>query len=386
MQGLVPDPALLYGHLLGTVLFCLVFLYLRRESGTVYFGYWSLAWAAEALALLSALRFFASGATVWLSPWAGFEFAFALTLVAAARSQANPQGVRIVGSALTLLLGFPLFLLLVFLTGTGSTFAGYHALHTLVMCGFFLFTYFDAPGIDAPGAKMFRIALILLAVTSWCQASIFFYVHVTGRSPGWASLYVPYHPLVDFALQATLAFAAITMWIGQLNQRVRKVTEELMRLQKRTSRSQDIDSLTGLLNQASLSRRLESQAGFVGAVTVCDLDSFKAVNDRHGHMVGDELLSNIGHLIRSSIRKEDEAFRWGGDEFVIIFYDGNLPMVQARMHQLQERLLKFQVRGLGLLPITMSWGAAEAAGRSLREVLDQADRQMYAMKRANRGV
>jgi diguanylate cyclase (GGDEF)-like protein len=248
-----------------------------------------------------------------------------------------------------------------------------------------VYTYFTAPRMDAPGVKPFRTASILLAVAYCHQTVVFFYIHLTGRSPAGA-LYVPYQDLVDFGLQTTLAFSAISIWVGHLNQRVRGLSEELIRVQKRASRSQDVDSLTGLLNQAALSRRLDSEAGFVGAVTVCDLNNFKAVNDRYGHMVGDKLLSNIGHLIRSSIRQEDEAFRWGGDEFVIIFCDGNLPMVQARMQQLQERLMNFRVRGLGILPITMSWGAAEAAGRSLREVLDQADHGMYAMKRNSHEV
>ena len=56
-------------------------------------------------------------------------------------------------------------------------------------------------------------------------------------------------------------------------------------------------------------------------MTVCDMDNFKDVNDRYGHLVGDEILRNIGNLLQSSIRHEDEAFRWGGDEFVILFHN-----------------------------------------------------------------
>ena len=52
MAGVAPHPVALYVHLLGTALFCFVFLYLRRQSGIVYFGYWGLAWALETVAVI----------------------------------------------------------------------------------------------------------------------------------------------------------------------------------------------------------------------------------------------------------------------------------------------------------------------------------------------
>ena len=88
-----------------------------------------------------------------------------------------------------------------------------------------------------------------------------------------------------------------------------------MDLQQRT----DLDGLTGLLNQAALSRRVEQPAGLDCVAAVCDMDNFKEVNDRYGHLVGDEILRNVGNLLSRSIRHEDEAYRWGGDEFVILF-------------------------------------------------------------------
>jgi diguanylate cyclase (GGDEF)-like protein len=116
-------------------------------------------------------------------------------------------------------------------------------------------------------------------------------------------------------------------------------------------------------------------------VVVCDMDNFKDVNDRYGHLVGDEILRNIGKLLQSSIRPEDEAFRWGGDEFVILFRKQLTEVAARRMADIENRLRDFRVRGLGVLPITFSWGTAETAGHPLREALDEADRKMYALKR-----
>ena len=140
--------------------------------------------------------------------------------------------------------------------------------------------------------------------------------------------------------------------------------------------------MTGLLNQAALAHRVEDSAGFEGVVVVCDMDNFKDINDHYGHLVGDEILRNIGNLLRSSIRHEDEAFRWGGDEFVILFRDQRTSVAVRRMTDLESRLRDFRVRGLGILPITFSWGTADTEGRVLRDALDEADRNMYTLKRS----
>ncbi len=380
MGVIVPVPVALYIHLLGTSLFCLVFLYLRRESGIVYFGYWGLAWGLEAAAIVCALEYFGTQATGWLYPWALFEFSFALALAAAAQAEAHPESLTL-RTRLRALLGYPLFLAAAYALGAHSNFSGYHALHSLVLSAFYLYTYFAAPVMDGMGRRVFRIMLLLLALASLHHAVVYFIIHISTRIPSWAS-YLRYHDLFDFGLQTVLAFAAMTTWIGHLNNRVRSLQDQLALTQRETARSIEIDPLTGLLNRAALSHRMETTQGIVGTVAVCDLDNFKDVNDRYGHLVGDELLRNIGNLIRSSIREADEAFRWGGDEFVIIFYDENLGVIQSRMHQVEDRLRNFRVRGYGSMPISMSWGVAEAAGRSLREVLEVADREMYVNKRA----
>src|SRR5438045_2940719 len=115
------------------------------------------------------------------------------------------------------------------------------------------------------------------------------------------------------------------------------------------------------------------------------MDNFKDINDRYGHLVGDEILRNIGNLLQASIRHADEAFRWGGDEFVILFQNQHADVARKRMGEIEARLREFQVRGFGVLPITFSWGTAEIAGRALRDALDEADRNMYSLKRQRAG-
>jgi diguanylate cyclase (GGDEF)-like protein len=175
------------------------------------------------------------------------------------------------------------------------------------------------------------------------------------------------------------------MWSESQIERVRELGSELDKLRRDATQSRDLDRLTGLLNQAALALRVESPLLLDGVVVVCDMDNFKEVNDCYGHLVGDEILRHIGNLLRASIRKEDEAFRWGGDEFVILFQNQYADVAEKRMGELELRLRDFRVRGFGVLPIGFSWGTAELTGRSLRDALDEADRNMYARKRM-RGV
>jgi GGDEF domain-containing protein len=70
---------------------------------------------------------------------------------------------------------------------------------------------------------------------------------------------------------------------------------------------------------------------------------------------------------------------------VILFQNQNSDVARRRMAEIESRLREFQVRGHGVLPISFSWGTAEAQGRPLREVLDEADRSMYSLKRKRAG-
>jgi diguanylate cyclase (GGDEF)-like protein len=206
-------------------------------------------------------------------------------------------------------------------------------------------------------------------------AGVFLFRWWSASHPSWLVLYAGF----EFAVLAA-AVAAMAIWGARHAGRIRELGAEMERVRQEAARRLDMDSLTGLLNHAALARRMEEPGGFQGVVAVCDMDGFKDVNDRYGHLVGDEILRNVGHLLQASIRLEDEAFRWGGDEFVILFHNQLSGIACRRMAEIQERLRSFRVRGAGALPISFSWGTAEASGRPLRDALDEADRSMYAGK------
>jgi diguanylate cyclase (GGDEF)-like protein len=138
------------------------------------------------------------------------------------------------------------------------------------------------------------------------------------------------------------------------------------------------------MNRSALSRWIDEEHGFEGLVVVCDMDDFKVLNELFGHLVGDEILHGVGRLITSSVRDEDLAFRWGGDEFVIFFRTSDKLLVESRMTAIEERLQTFHIRHHGQTAIRFSWGIAPTTGRPLRDSLADADRLMYESKRARR--
>ena len=365
---------------IGALLFGMVFLFLYRQSQVVYFGLWSVAWLLRFLAAIFGFQLLRLNDSRWLAPYAIFEFAFAIVLVAAARA-GFASGLKDWRTVLRLISILPIFVALVYALGFYSRLEAYHASHALVLCFVYFYNFLMLRKNAGVGARVFRFSLVLLAAAFLEHAVILLYLYNAGAAPAWAR-YLHHETYYDLILHCVLAFAAMAMWSESQIDRIRDLTGELDHLRREVQNSLDLDRLTGLLNQAALAARVDTQAPFAGVVTVCDMDNFKDINDRYGHLVGDEILRNIGNLFRSSIRHEDEAFRWGGDEFVILFHNQQASVAAKRMTEIENRLHGFRVRGFGVLPITFSWGIAEAQGRSLREALDEADRSMYALKRA----
>jgi diguanylate cyclase (GGDEF)-like protein len=338
-QFTTPQPIQIFALLL----FGVVSVVLWRRTQAAWFGMWSLAWGIEGLALT---------ASVAGQHWARalLEFCFAFWTLIASRS-APTATFRGFWSAPPTLWRFPGLLLLAYL----PLHAGWQPAILALIYGYALVT----PGAAVrKGGPMLRFALAFLC---------FDYLgHM------WLGAY-------DLVPQTLLAFSAVTIWVQTQQDTIAQLRVELDALGDCNSRPTDLDHLTGLQNRAALDRHLDEP--FTGVVAVCDMDYFKDINDRFGHLVGDDVLRSVGNLIRASIRTEDDAFRWGGDEFVIVFRHQHIDLARGRMAVLEERLQTFRIRGYGLFPLGLSWGAAEGDQRVLRPILEEADRQMYERKR-----
>ena len=162
------------------------------------------------------------------------------------------------------------------------------------------------------------------------------------------------------------------------------VQSELIRLQSFT------DPLTEVYNRRSLddmagrfishARRRNHPLSFL----LIDVDRFKQVNTRFGHLTGDLVLAEIATMLKSSVRGCDAVVRYGGDEFVLILADTGRTGVARVIERIASNLADWNERGqLERFELSLSIGAAEwTEGKTLDEILDVADRDMYASKAA----
>ncbi|BDG03029.1 GGDEF domain-containing protein [Anaeromyxobacter oryzae] len=176
-------------------------------------------------------------------------------------------------------------------------------------------------------------------------------------------------------------------------------TDELeARWQLKLAESALQDPLTGLSNRRHLEERLAAEvaAGLRHArpvsVLLVDVDHFKAVNDAHGHLAGDEALKMVAFVLRGAVRKEDVLARFGGEEFVVVARETPLAGARAlgeRIRRAVERSrCAWQGQDLALtvsIGVTVSVGAAQLEpGRTERELLESADRALYLAKQGGR--
>ncbi len=178
-------------------------------------------------------------------------------------------------------------------------------------------------------------------------------------------------------------------------------TDELeARWQVRLAQGAQQDPLTGLYNRRHLDERLGAELsaalrhGRALALILVDVDHFKAINDVHGHLAGDEALRVTALALRETVRKEDVLARYGGDEFVVLARETDLAGGRVLADRLRLAVERRRCPWEGReLPLTASAGVAVSTrtgdfepGRSERTLMAWADRALYLAKQAGRNT
>jgi two-component system cell cycle response regulator len=154
------------------------------------------------------------------------------------------------------------------------------------------------------------------------------------------------------------------------------------------------DPLTGLPNRRAIEewagRQLRGAArhGFPYWVVLADLDSFKSINDTHGHAGGDALLQKFAEILKTVIRASDICGRLGGDEFMLVITHVEADAIQRTVQRFCEKLAaqEFQL-GEEKVSITASFGIAGFHGKEIVDfdtLVRRADKALYAAKRSGR--
>ncbi|BFI96945.1 MAG: diguanylate cyclase [Rhodanobacter sp.] len=188
--------------------------------------------------------------------------------------------------------------------------------------------------------------------------------------------------------------------LAELSERNRLLQEEIaerQRVEAQVRHQATHDMLTGLPNRALFHERLRDAVapstadGRSFALAMVDIDGFKAVNDTHGHPVGDALLKAIAGRLREHVRADDTVARLGGDEFALILEDATeLPLLLQRCQQLCDTLaVPYPLTGSAgevLARVSASIGIALwRPGMTSDEALIQAaDHALYDAKRAGK--
>lgn len=163
--------------------------------------------------------------------------------------------------------------------------------------------------------------------------------------------------------------------------------------QEQLERLVNIDSLTGLLNRRAIlnrldehitdSRRYEDNLG----ILMLDIDHFKRINDKYGHITGDDVLENVGLLLQRKIRDTDAAGRYGGEEFLITLPRTDLPSALILAERIGKNIKATKMKDLTgiVFSITVSQGLAlYKPGDDIQSLISRADKLLYQAKQNGR--
>jgi diguanylate cyclase (GGDEF)-like protein len=202
-------------------------------------------------------------------------------------------------------------------------------------------------------------------------------------------------PLDMFVLTALggMATLGVAGWmIGRRDDVLGRRNDELHALSERLQALSATDALTGIANRRTFDERLAVEVARANryntplALVMLDLDHFKELNDRFGHLAGDEVLRRVAAILEREKRMGDLVSRFGGEEFAAILPHTDANAAVAWAERVRQLLSSTQVRSeAGVFSVTASFGVAGAGPREEGErLIEEADRALYGAKRIGR--
>jgi len=168
---------------------------------------------------------------------------------------------------------------------------------------------------------------------------------------------------------------------------------ELEKYSKKLKVQATTDPLTGLANRRKITELLEEGLNEIANnskdninIIMLDIDFFKKVNDTHGHPMGDEVIKVISNHMQDAIGKEGIVGRFGGEEFLTIFYNEDIKYVYKLADEIREEIkqkrIGFEEKKIS---VTVSMGIASSSeSLNIGEILDIADKRLYEAKESGR--
>lgn len=187
-------------------------------------------------------------------------------------------------------------------------------------------------------------------------------------------------------------FAVIGAYISSIRRALRQKNKEMAQALQTIERLASHDELTGICNRRFLIEVLRREktrcdrSHHTFCLAMLDLDSFKAINDRYGHLGGDDVLREFARCVQDELRQSDYFARYGGEEFALLLVDTDLEWAGSILERIRQRVASHAFPHLGC-SVTVSAGVTQYRnGEGLDELIARADRALYAAKDDGRNL
>ena len=185
-------------------------------------------------------------------------------------------------------------------------------------------------------------------------------------------------------VKGTAMAEAVFAWAEEVDDTIERLNERIHYLEGLSN----TDELTGLLNRRGFHSELRrgialsQRSKETGLLLLCDLDHFKSINDRYGHLAGDKVLRAVGELLGQRTRRSDSVGRLGGDEFAVLMTQSKPSEALRRVARLEARLNTLLVPWEDIeIPVSASVGTTTFKGNvSIEALFQQADQALYEQK------
>lgn len=363
------------------VMIVVFFAVLRRSSRREDTGWWLAAWSANLVALTVTLLFWVTTPGPAVLPAVGAAYgvaktAFVLCLMQGAWTLVRPGAVLIPPRALAATLGVYALVLLAAVDSIARLGVYQHAvLGVTLLAGAATLAYAGLARVPWLVAGLSVRGLLAIAEAGAYLTQL----PGAGQADSRVAIFLAAHSSLDSAAEWLIVLGSVLALSGRAERELQQTNAQLLDAYDGLRALADRDPLTTLANRRALPEFLRAVHRTGAVLLFFDLDGFKRVNDRHGHLAGDDCLRRFAAALRESFRPEDAVVRYGGDEFLVIAAGLDPVAVDARVADVRRRLAEGTVArpriafsvGVGMLPPE---GSAEAA-------LQMADAAMYRAKR-----